>query len=158
GGEIFYSIVPDPGSTVSCRHTVAQVEGAIPSTFLHEVQHMISFGQHALVHGGHSEEGWLDEGLSLVAEELGARYYEAKFPPPSGRTNPNQIFPDSAENFIVGQLVDSYDYLTKPDTLSLTLHSDDEGGLSWRGGDWLLLRYVGDQKGAGVYATLVQSG
>jgi hypothetical protein len=39
----------------------------------------------------------------------------------------------------------------------LTLHSDDQGGLAWRGGDWLLLRYLGDQTGDGAYATLDQS-
>jgi hypothetical protein len=156
-GEIFYSIVPDPSGTKSCAHTVASVDDIVPATFLHELQHMISFGQHAVAHGGDAEEGWLDEGLSLIAEELGARYYEAKFPPPTGRTNLNQLFPDSAEAFISEKLFSSYEYLTAPDTLSLTLHSDDQGGLTWRGGDWLLMRYVGDQKGSGVYATLDQS-
>src|SRR5262249_22082659 len=129
----------------------------VPATFLHELQHMISFGQHAVAKAGNAEEGWLDEGLSLIAEELGAKYYEAKFPPPTGRTNANQLFPDSAEAFISEKLFSSYVYLTAPDTLSLTLHSDDQPGLSWRGGDWLLMRYVGDQAGSGVYLTLDQS-
>jgi hypothetical protein len=156
-GEIFYSIVPDPTGTKSCAHTVAAVDDIVPATFLHELQHMISFGQHVVAHGGEAEEGWLDEGLSLIAEELGARYYEAKFPPPTGRTNAGQLFPDSAEAFISEKLFSSYEYLTLPDTVSLTLHSDDQGGLSWRGADWLLMRYAGDQHGAGLYATLDQS-
>ena len=31
----------------------------------------------------------------IVAEELGSLYYENKFPPPTGRSNPAQLFPDS---------------------------------------------------------------
>jgi hypothetical protein len=156
-GEIFYGVVPDPSGTLSCAHTVADVISLVPSVFLHEFQHMINFGQHVLVHQGGEEEGWLDEGLSKIAEEEGSRYYEAKFPAPSGRTNSTQLFPDSAEAFISGLLVDSYDYLSYPDTVSITLHDDSQNGLAWRGGDWLLLRYVGDQKGEGVFQTLVQS-
>ena len=156
-GEIFYGVVPDPSGTVSCAHTVADVVSIVPSVFLHEFQHMINFGQHVLVHQGDEEEGWLDEALSKIAEEEGSRYYEAKFPPPTGRTTSTQLFPDSAEAFIGGLLFDSYDYLSFPDTVSLTLHDDSQNGLAWRAGDWLLLRYVGDQRGEGVFQTLVQS-
>ncbi len=156
-GEIFYGVVPDPSGTASCTHTVADVTTVIPAVFLHEMQHMVSFGQHVLIHQGDEEEGWLDEGLSKVAEEEGSRYYEAKYPAPLGRTSATQLFPDSAEGFISNLLVDSYDYLSYPDTVSLTLHSDSDDGLAWRAGDWLLLRYVGDQKGEGVYKILEQT-
>ena len=103
---------------------------------------------------GQPEEGWLDEGESIVATELGARYYQAKYPSPQGRTNPAQLFPDSAETFITEQLVDSYNYLTEPDTASVTLHTDADCCLAWRAGDWLLLRYIGDQFDSTVYARL----
>ena len=156
-GEIFYSLVPDPDSTVSCAHSVAEVEAETPSTFLHELQHLINFGHHVLLHGGASERGWLDEGLSIVAEELGSIYYEDKFPPPTGRTNPAQLFPDSSQGFINGLLFQSYSYLTKTDTATVTLHSDADGGLAWRGGDWLLMRWLGDVKGTAIYKTLVDN-
>jgi hypothetical protein len=87
-GEIFYSLVPDPNATVSCAHSVADLDAETPATFLHELQHLINFSQHFVVHHGAPELGWLDEGLSIVAEELGSLYYEDKFPPPQGRTNP----------------------------------------------------------------------
>jgi len=58
-GEIFYSIVADPGSTLSCAHSATEVKQLTPVTFTHEFQHMISYVQHVLVRGGHSEEGWL---------------------------------------------------------------------------------------------------
>ena len=156
-GEIFYGLVPDPNATVSCAHTVADLLAETPATFLHELQHLINFSQHVVVRGGSQERGWLDEGLSIVAEELGSLYYENKFPPPTGRTNPAQLFPDSSQGFINGLLFSSYSYLLKTDTATVTLHSDADGGIAWRGGDWLLMRWLGDVKGTGIYKTLVQT-
>ncbi|HXI20252.1 MAG TPA: hypothetical protein VNH46_04165, partial [Gemmatimonadales bacterium] len=155
-GEIFYSIVPDPNGTVSCAHSVADVGDAVPSVFMHEMQHLINFAQHVILNPGTPESGWLDEGLSIVAEELGSLYYEQKCPPPACRTDPSQIFPDSSQGFVQGFLYGSYQYALLPDTASLTLHTDDESGFSWRGGDWALLRYLGDQEGPGFYRKLEQ--
>src|SRR5262249_21608662 len=46
-GEVFYAIVPDPnGQAHSCPHTVSNVFQIIPGTFMHELQHMINYGQH----------------------------------------------------------------------------------------------------------------
>jgi hypothetical protein len=157
-GEVFYSLVPDPSGSVSCVHTITDVLSTAPPTFLHELQHLISFSQHVIAHGGQQDEGWLDEGLSRVAEELGARYYEQRFPPPAGRAAPSQIFPDSALPFILPLLLDSYRYLQRTDTVTLTLHTDSDFGLAWRGGVWLLLRWLGDQKGdATFYKRLEQT-
>jgi hypothetical protein len=157
GGEIFYSVVPDPQGSLSCAHTVNAVLRDVPSVFLHELQHLINFSQHVLVHGGYAEDGWLDEGLSLVAQELGSLYYENRFPPPSGRSDPSQLLPDSAEGFIDTEFISSYDFLLQPDTVTLTEHSDADLGLVWRGGDWLLLRWLGDQLGASFYHRLEET-
>jgi len=153
-GEIFYSMVPDPNGFAGCPILESDVEAFTPSVFLHEVQHMINFGLHFVIHGGAPESGWLDEGLSLVAEEQGARYYEHRFPPPAGRTDPRQIFPDSAEPFITFKLATSYEFLSSPGSFSLTLHSDADDGVEWRGGDWLLLRWLGDQHDSTIFARL----
>ncbi len=153
-GEIFYSIVPDPNGTVSCAHTVADLSYTVPATFMHELQHLIDFSTHVVLHGGQPETGWLDEGLSIEAEELGSLYYENKCPPPSCRTDPTQMFPDSAEGFVQGFLYDSYQYALLPDTSSVTLHSDADNGFSWRGGDWALVHYLGDRYGHGIWRTL----
>jgi hypothetical protein len=153
-GEIFYGLVPDPNGTLSCAHPVTDLLTILPATFLHELQHLISFSQHVSVRHGQPEEGWLDEGMSIRAEELGSEYFEAKFPPPSGRANPAQLFPDSSQGFIAGMLGDSYAYLQRSDTASLTLHTDADNGLQWRGGDWLLLHWLGDLKGKAVYTAL----
>jgi hypothetical protein len=155
-GEIFYAVVPDASGTVSCAHSVSGLLNTVPATFLHELQHLISFSQHVVVHGGQPEEGWLDEGLSICAEELGSEYFEAKYPAPSGRTNPSQLFPDSSQGFVAGFLSDSYAYLLRADTTTVTLHSDSDDGLAWRGGDWMLLHWLGDLKGKQVFTALDQ--
>jgi len=156
-GEIFYSIVPDPNGTKSCAHSVDEVGLDVPATFMHELQHLISFSQHVVVHNGVPEYGWLDEGLSIVAEELGSLYYENKYPPPSGRSDPSQLFPDSSQGFISSFFYDSYQYALLPDTASVTLHDDSEDGFSWRGGDWLLMHWLGDQMGTGIFKRLDQN-
>jgi hypothetical protein len=156
-GEIFYSIVPDPNGASSCAHSVDDVDFSVPATFMHELQHLISFSQHVVMHNGDSEYGWLDEGLSIVAEELGSLYYEQKCPTPTCRSTPTQLFPDSSQGFIANFLYDSYQYALLPDTASVTLHSDSDDGFSWRGGDWLLMRWLGDQMGTGIFKKLDQN-
>jgi hypothetical protein len=153
-GEVFYTIVPDPAGAFSCTHTVTELENVVPATFLHELQHLISFSQHVVVNGDLPGASWLDEGLSIVAEELGSLYFEQRCPPPACRTDPNQLFPDSSQGFVQDFLFDSYVYALLPDTASLTLASDADPGLSWRGGVWLLARWLGDQMGNGVYRQL----
>jgi hypothetical protein len=136
---------------------VAELLGTVPATFLHELQHLINFSQHVVVQGGVPEEGWLDEGLSIRAEELGSEYFEAKFPPPTGRASPTQLFPDSSQGFVSGFLADSYSYLLQPDTAAVTLHSDSDNGFAWRGSDWLLVHWLGDLKGKAIFTTLARS-
>ncbi len=153
-GEVFYSIVPDPNATVSCAHSVADLGASIPATFLHELQHLINFSQHVVVNGLQPGASWLDEGMSIVAEEMGSLHYEAQCPPPSCRTNPTQLFPDSSQGFVSGFLYDSYQYALLPDTASITYGDDSQGGFSWRGGAWLLARWLGDQQGSAVFQKL----
>ena len=155
-GEIFYSYVPDANATFSCAHTAASVLQVLPGTFLHELQHMISFNQHVLVHGGQQEEIWLNEGLGQIAEELGSEYYEAKFPPPTGRSTTTQIFPDSAGPFIQPQLLDAYVYLGTTRAHSVTSYIGG-GSLEERGATWLFLRWLASQKGENIFKRLVQT-
>jgi hypothetical protein len=153
-GEVFYTIVPDPTGTASCAHSVDDLGADVPATFLHELQHLIWFSQHVIISGSAPGASWMDEGLSIVAEELGSLYYEQKCPPPACRTNPAQLFPDSAQGFVSGFLYDSYQYALRPDTSSVTQHDDSENGFSWRGGTWLLMRWLGDQFGSAIFKKL----
>ena len=163
GAEIFYALVPDPQGTFSCAHPVARVGELTASTFIHEFQHMISFGQHAILRNGNEEASWLNEGLSHVAEELGSRYYENRFPPPTGRTDPGQAFPDSSQGFISGDLYNSWHFLFDPtstdtsDKASVSNWGNGDGTLVQRGGIWLFLRWLGDQQDSLVYGRLDQT-
>ena len=155
-GEVFYALVPDPQGAHSCAVSVASVQRIVPATFIHELQHMISYNQHVLTRRGAQERVWLNEGLSLIAEEMGSKYYEAKYPAPLGRGDPAQHFPDSSQGFIVPNLTYAYDYLSAPEQHSVTTF-DDFGTLAERGAAWLFLRWLGDQKGEGIYRSLVQT-
>lgn len=154
--EIFYSVAPDPTAQFSCTHTRAQVRASTPPTFIHELQHMISYHQRVLVRNGRSEVTWLNEGLSHIAEEMGSRYYEDKYPAPAGRTNASQLFPDSSQGFITPNFRNAYSYLLDPTSHSVTTF-EGLGTLEERGAAWLFLRWLGDQKGNGIYRSLVQT-
>lgn len=157
-GEVFYAYVPDPSGQWSCAHTKSAVLANLPPTFIHELQHMISFDAHTLVRGGASEEPWLNEGLSHVAEELGSLYWEQRFPAPSGRTNPGQIFPDSSAPYINPNLLYSFRFLFSSGSYSLTACAPGSFcSQSERGGVWLFLRWIADQKGSATFRQLVQT-
>src|SRR5438876_1196322 len=136
-GEIFYSIVADPSGNLSCAHSVAQVNSLVPVTFIHEFQHMISFGQHYLKRAGAPEVLWLNEGLSHFAEEMGGRTY---LPVP---------VPDTATfcDFVKGDLFNAGQYFGAPQAHYL-LATEGIGTLAERGAMWLFVRYLVDQYAA----------
>jgi hypothetical protein len=131
--EMFYSVVADPDSTLSCAHSVSQVLALTPVTFVHEFQHMISFVQHVLVLGGNTEEGWLDEGLSKYAEEIAGR----SFLPGD---------PQRFSSYVINDLFDAYQYLAAPGSSPLVI-PEDNGSLAEIGASWLFTRYLVDQFG-----------
>ena len=155
-GEVFYAYVPDPTGRWSCAHSKSDVLANLAPTFMHELQHMLSFGEHVLKRGGPAEEPWLNEGLSHVSEELGATYWEGVFPAPTGRSDPTQILPDSASPYLTPNLLYSYRFLAASPAYSLT--SCAPGSFcsqSERGGGWLFLRWIVDQHGPAVLRRLV---
>ena len=133
-GEIFYAVVPDPNGSVSCAHSVNALLNAVPATFLHEFQHLISFSQHVVVHGGQPEEGWLTKfehpcGKARVgASRRGTRHRAV------ARTVA------ALSRFLTGicvrflRLVRLY-ASTRYDDVT---HSDSDDGLAWRGGSALV--------------------
>lgn len=156
-GEILYTLVPDPTGQFDCAHSLNEVQSVTPSTMLHEFQHMISHNQHVLVRRGASENVWLNEGLSILAEEIGSRHYEDRCPPPACRSNGAiQLFPDSSQGFILNLLQNAYSYLNLPTANSVTTFRDF-GSLAERGGAWLFVRWLVDQKGEQIIPRLVQT-
>ena len=129
-GEIFYSLVADPGGTLSCSHSTTSVQRIIPVTFIHEFQHMISFNQHVLIRGGDGEVLWLNEGFSHYAEELGGRTYASGSP--------------EFSRFVIGDLYNAYQYLDSTGRHSL-LPTAGIGSLAERGAAWLFVRFIVDR-------------
>jgi hypothetical protein len=154
--EILYVMVPDPNGTRSCPHFTNEVVRQLPSTFLHEFQHMISYNQHVLVRRGEDETTWLNEGLSHLAEEMGGRLFERRYPAPQGRGLPTQLLPDSAIPFYRGDIDNALLYLGAPATHSVSAF-DGLGSLEERGASWLFLRWLMAQKGESILGRLVQS-
>ncbi|HEU4800115.1 MAG TPA: hypothetical protein VFS94_05745 [Gemmatimonadales bacterium] len=135
-GEIFYSLVPAPGDA-DCTIDLTFAQEYLGPTFIHEFQHMISFNQHVLVGGGSSEDTWLNEGLSHYAEEL------------AGRAVPDQFCGgDCLTRFAVGDIGNSYSYLTDPEQHFLVEPGSSNGSLAERGANWLFVRWLVDQFGA----------
>jgi hypothetical protein len=143
-GEIFYSIVADSAGTLSCTHTRTQVKRDLGSTFTHELQHMINFGQHAISRPGTPEEGWLDEGLSKYAEELAGRSYLQQ-----GDTA-------TFSSYAINDVYDAYQYLSATGNSPLLIPID-QGTLPEIGASWLFVRYLVDQYGATLPRMLVQT-
>jgi len=143
-GEVFYSIVADPGGTLSCAHSTTEVENFVPVTFIHEFQHMISFGQHVIARGGNGEVLWLNEGFSHYAEELGGRSYALS---PDARVTDCTIGTTECR-FYGGDLLNAYEYMDSTSRHFL-LPTAGIGSLAERGAAWLFVRYVVDRYAAG---------
>ena len=133
-GEIFYTVVADPTGSLSCAHSVADVETTLPGTFLHELQHIIGFNQHVLLRGGTVEDLWLDEALSSFGEELGGQSYlpnEARY-----------------SQFVVPLLYNASQYYASPQSYFLFQTGDTV--LAEFGAGWLFVRYLVDQYGSSL--------
>jgi hypothetical protein len=132
--EVFYGLVPDPTNS-NCDISEAFARSRLPATFIHEFQHMISFNQHVLLRGGVSEDTWLNEGLSHLAEELG------------GRQIPNVECPVSgscAQDFVNGDLENAFEYLSTPEDHFLIEPGSSSAELAERGANWLFVRWLAD--------------
>jgi hypothetical protein len=136
-GEVFYGMVPNTSGS-GCTVPKSFARRTLPPTFIHEFQHMISFNRHRLLGGGEAEETWLNEGLSVFAEELG------------GRLIPDAECVGGEANacltqFVKGDLERAYDYLADPENTFLVEPGNSSGTLAERGANWLFIRWLADR-------------
>lgn len=132
GGEIFYSMVPDPLGERGNIFPKTSVTDIVPSTLAHEFEHMISFGHRFVFLGNQTtlqfaQVTWLEEGMAHMAENL------------------NGLHSSNRNRSIL--------YLFDPGKVSI-MGSDT---LAQRGGIFLFLRYLGDQLGEGIYKSMLQN-
>jgi hypothetical protein len=142
--EVFYAIVPDPDGSVSCEFSKSVIQRTVPVTFIHELQHMISFHQHVLLRGGQTEILWLNEAMSHLSEELGAQQFRAL----GDDTN--------FSRFAIGNLQNAFEYLENPG-VSFVLPGEGQATLSERGAGWLFLRWLMDRYGDHITRRLAET-
>lgn len=120
--EIIYVMVPDSGGSYGVEIPKSfAMDNLLPAVLPHELQHAINFNQKVFVAGGSSEESWLNEGLSHLAEDL-VGY---------GQENPSRIEVFMANPSYYGPI------------------SPGSPGLAERGAAYLFLRFLYEQAADG---------
>jgi hypothetical protein len=155
-GELFYLLAPDPTGVINgnVRRT-GFVDSITTSVIAHEFQHLINASRRLYVTANVEafEEGWLNEGLSHIAEEL-LFYHEANLAPRSNisvgmlRSSGKLV---SVFNADMSANTARYDLFLEKPSKNSPFRSDDS--LETRGATWNLLRYLADRKGGTESAT-----
>lgn len=148
--EMFYVLVPDPTGQLSDVRTKDFVQSVTRSAIAHELQHLINSSRRLYVNtrAAPSEETWLNEGLSHVAEELvfyhtsglGARQNIGAIDLP-----PGALARDMHDLYMRGNFGRYNTYLRATESNSPFAAND---ALATRGAAWSFLRYVADRIGA----------
>jgi hypothetical protein len=153
GAELFYMLVPDPAGAVNSNvRTVSFVRGNTTGTLGHEFQHMINGMRRAYVTGASFfETGFLNEGLSHVAEEL--MFYRASGMTPRSNVGPGTNATSgvqlnskrvTAYNSYESQNIGRFrSWLQRPDTSGAL--KNNANSLAVRGAIWAFLRYSADR-------------
>jgi hypothetical protein len=135
GGEIFYSLVPDPSGIYGDPRSTEALLTIVPAVLAHEFQHMVNFNERVLKLDAEGNEViWLSEALAQYAEELVARRYEV-----AGDAEGVSLFRGGVRSR-------SRRYLVRPDTVSLIV-SAGQGTLAERGGGFLFAAYLAGRFG-----------
>ena len=163
-GEMFYMLVPDPAGVVNGNeYTLGFVDTLTIGVLAHEFQHLINAGRRIYVNTAAEEfeEGWLNEGLSHIAEEL--LYYRESGMQPRQRLT-DALIRSSATKYALWRANASANfsrllaYIENPAAASPIDAVNDE--LSTRGASWSFLRYAVDRaftSDAGVWRRFTNS-
>jgi hypothetical protein len=144
---MFYMLVPDPNGEVNTNVRMkASVRRVTVGVIGHEFQHLINASRRIYVNNATSfEEGWLNEGLSHIAEEL--LFYSASGLTPRqnitlSNLRSSQTILDAVNAYQVSNFGRLIEYVEDPEARS-PYASDDE--LATRGATCQLLRYAADR-------------
>lgn len=151
--EMFYLVVPDPtGQYVDDSSSLDEslVRLQTDNTIAHEFQHMIN----AQTGSGATDEVWINEGLSHLAEEV-VGHRAAGFTPGSELGPEELLAAQNLENFFkyyVGNFTNLRVYLEAPEDTAALLNAEDplehvNGTARMRGASWSFLRYLLDRFG-----------
>ena len=147
--EMFYLLVPDPAGIVNQNVRTADfVKSTTVGTLAHEFQHLINASRHLYVNNNSTfEDGFLDEGLAHIAEEL--TFYKASGFTPGQDLNSQAIQASQAsqsafDNFGAANFRRFREFLTSP-LISSPYASNSN--ITTRGAIWSFLRYAADRRG-----------
>ena len=158
-GEIMYLLVPDPP-----QYTKSYVLRNTVGTVAHEFQHMINAGRRLYIDttAVPTEERWLNEGLSHIAEEL--MFYRVSGLKPRQNLGPEVFTAQDSQpfnNYQYNNLARLSEYLRTPGSQSPIGVDDNDDDFPTRGAIWSYLRYTADQRFAadepGFWFKLVNS-
>jgi len=148
--EMFYLLVPDPNGTVNNnKRAKPDVDVLNLSTIAHELQHLINASRRLYINTGAapSEQTWLDEGLSHIAEEL-LYFRVAGF---TSRQNLTLLDIGGSpakstlySNYASQNFSRFYNFLINPEVNSPYAPNDS---LATRGAIWNFLRYAAGRQG-----------
>jgi hypothetical protein len=149
--EILYLLVPDPDGTIhGNRRSRSFVDRRVPSTLVHEYQHLINAARrlHVVRTSTPFEETWLNEGLSHIAEEL--LFFRAAGLEPGNdlaiedlRAGGDRVM-DAINDHHLANVLRFRHYLRAPASNS---PYDTGALLPTRGAAWHFLRYALDRRG-----------
>jgi hypothetical protein len=145
-GEVLYLAVPDPSGLINGRTVRLDLLLPVTTTTVgHELQHLVNASRRIHVNGADRlEETWLNEGLSLLAEEL--LFYEATGLESRSNLDAHRLEADpaltTAFNRFAQHNVGRFNLHIQVARTSSPLGRD---GLETRGATWAFLRYVADR-------------
>jgi hypothetical protein len=151
--EMLYIRVPDSGLSV------AEAREDVVATEAHEFQHVISAGRHLYINPNAvpSEEVWLNEGLSHIAEEL-AFYRSSGTAPRQNLGAQLSLAQAPFREFAYRNWSRYFLFTFFPGSQGPVGLTDDDDDLETRGAAWSFLRFAADHRAqAGNEAAFWQS-
>jgi hypothetical protein len=156
--EMFYLLVPDPDGVVNQNvRTTDFVRTVTAGILAHEFQHLINASRRLYVTGSSEfEDGFLDEGLAHIAEELA--FYRASGLAPKQNVSAamiqsSQRISDAFDTFGAANIRRYREFLINPLTNSPYA---DNSNITTRGAIWSFLRYAADRRGGSESTTWLQ--
>jgi hypothetical protein len=144
-GEMFYLLAPDPDGEAGVEFTLDDIRRFAIPLIGHEFQHLINASRRLFVNNAFRfEAGWLNEGLSHIAEEL---LFFAVSAMPTGANLAIEDFDtqdklDAFNRYMGGNFTNLARFLDRPDTASVMGKANH---LATRGAAWSFLRYAADR-------------
>jgi hypothetical protein len=150
--EILYIRVPDGLLSVSS----ARLD--VVATMAHELQHVINAGRRLLVNqnANPTEEVWLNEGLSHIAEEL-AFYRASGLGPRQNLGTQLSAVPSAFRQYAFQNFERYFIFTSAPGSEGPVGLNGDDDDAATRGAAWSFLRFAADHRAAANESALWQS-